>query len=100
MAHIYDIPVEPAYIKGKRATSRTEYPKGDVFRGFNAPSRFEGEVFDLEVFGRFLRLLMGLFAVFSRIIGFLLCMRRRSILMEVLDLTGKRFYRRWEYLGI
>ena len=62
MAHIYDIPVEPAYVNGKRATSRTEYPiKGDVFRGFNSPSRFEGEVFDLEVFGEIPKAIDGTF---------------------------------------
>jgi len=48
MAHIFDI---PAYIDGKRAITQTVFPKTDVFKGFNAPSRFEGEVFDLEVHG-------------------------------------------------
>jgi len=58
MAHIYDI---PAYVNGKRATSQTVYPKTDVFRGFNAPSRFEGEVFDLEVFGEIPKAINGTF---------------------------------------
>jgi carotenoid cleavage dioxygenase-like enzyme len=48
MAHIFDI---PAYLDGKRATSKTQFPRNDVFAGFNSPSRFEGEVFDLEVHG-------------------------------------------------
>ena len=48
MARIFGI---PAYIDGKRAVPQTVYPKTDVFKGFNAPSRFEGEVFDLEVYG-------------------------------------------------
>ena len=62
MAHIYDIPVEPAYLKGKRVTSRIEYPtKSGVFQGFNSPSRFEGEVFDLEVFGEIPKAIDGTF---------------------------------------
>lgn len=62
MAHIYDIPVEPVYVKGKRVISRIEYPpKSGVFQGFNAPSRFEGQVFDLEVFGEIPKAIDGTF---------------------------------------
>jgi carotenoid cleavage dioxygenase len=48
MAHIFDI---PAYVDGKRASSQTVFPSGEVFHGFNTPCRFEGQVFDLEVRG-------------------------------------------------
>ena len=58
MAHIYDI---PAYVDGKRVVGQTVYPKSDVFKGFNAPSRFEGEVFDLEVFGEIPKPIDGTF---------------------------------------
>ena len=58
MAHIFDI---PAYVEGKRAISQTIYPKSDVFNGFNSPSRFEGEVVDLEVFGEIPKVIDGTF---------------------------------------
>lgn len=53
MAHIYHIPavVEGSYVDGKRSTHPTVFPKSEVFEGFNAPSRFEGHVLDLEVLG-------------------------------------------------
>jgi carotenoid cleavage dioxygenase len=64
MAHIYHIPavVEGSYVDGKRSTHTTVFPKSEVFEGFNAPSRFEGHVLDLEVLGIFrgvLRMLTG-----------------------------------------
>jgi hypothetical protein len=48
MAHLFHI---PAYVDGKRAVSQTIYPQTEAFTGFNAPSRLEGEVFELEVYG-------------------------------------------------
>lgn len=49
MTHIYPI---PAYVEGKRASGETVFPKTDIFEVFNAPSRFEGHVLDLEVLVR------------------------------------------------
>ncbi|KAF3763849.1 carotenoid oxygenase [Cryphonectria parasitica EP155] len=56
MAHIFDL--APAikrsgYASGKlaRPCEATTFPDTDVFRGMNKPSRFEGDVFDLEVSG-------------------------------------------------
>jgi|SRR5579859_5895746 len=100
MAHIYDLPVEPAYVNGKRAISRTEYPKGDVFRGFNAPSRFVGEVFDLQVFGEIPKAIDGTFYRIQPDPRF------PPMYEEDIHFNGgirsdrKGIYYRWEYLGI
>lgn len=54
MAHIFDIaPAIKGYASGilARPGEATTFPDTDVFRGMNKPSRFEGDVFDLEVTG-------------------------------------------------
>lgn len=57
MAHIFDIAKEinadngPSYVNGKKVDSRPEFPKTSVFTGFNAPSRIEADITDLEVTG-------------------------------------------------
>jgi carotenoid cleavage dioxygenase-like enzyme len=59
MAHIFDI---PAYVEGKRVSKQTQYPKNsDVFKGFNSPTRYEGEIFDLEVYGEIPKAIDGTF---------------------------------------
>ncbi|KUI72511.1 Lignostilbene-alpha,beta-dioxygenase isozyme I [Cytospora mali] len=54
MAHIFDIaPAVKGYASGRLAKpgDATTFPDTDVFRGINKPSRFEGDIFDLEVTG-------------------------------------------------
>lgn len=54
MAHIFDIaPAVQGYAKGKltRPGEATTFPDTAVFSGMNKPSRFEGDIFDLEVTG-------------------------------------------------
>lgn len=53
MAHILDIApqVNTNYVGGRKQGRQVKYPDTDVFRGFNQPSRLEGDVFDLEVDG-------------------------------------------------
>lgn len=54
MAHIYDIaPTVKGYKSGRlaRPGEATNFPSTDVFSGMYKPSRFEGDVFDLEVTG-------------------------------------------------
>ncbi|KAH8886952.1 carotenoid oxygenase [Thozetella sp. PMI_491] len=52
MAHIFDIaPAIAQYTNGKKTGAQVKYPETDVFRGMNKPSRFEGDVFDLEFTG-------------------------------------------------
>ena len=64
MAHLFDIakPVNGSnYVGGRRADSLTRYPDTPVFAGFNAPSRFEGDVFELEVDGHIPKDINGTF---------------------------------------
>lgn len=54
MAHIFAIaPSVQGYKDGRlaRPGEATTFPKTGVFSGINAPSRLEGDVFDLEVSG-------------------------------------------------
>ncbi|KAM7186282.1 carotenoid oxygenase [Rhypophila sp. PSN 637] len=58
MAHIYDLapsvslPTTPNYTRNRLTTpSAVRFPQTDVFRSINTPSRFEGDVFDLEFSG-------------------------------------------------
>jgi carotenoid cleavage dioxygenase-like enzyme len=53
MAHLHSfIPEEPAnYVDGKKSSSQIKYPDTGFFKGFNKPTRFEGDIFDLEVSG-------------------------------------------------
>ncbi|KAK3376294.1 carotenoid oxygenase [Lasiosphaeria ovina] len=53
MAHIFDLAPEVSnYAGGQLAEpDRVRFPKTDAFRGMNKPSRFEGDVFDLEFTG-------------------------------------------------
>ncbi|KAK4182246.1 putative carotenoid oxygenase protein [Podospora australis] len=56
MAHIFtlapEIDTSPGYTSAHRVrTTPTQFPKTDVFRSMNSPSRLEGSVFDLEVTG-------------------------------------------------
>ena len=53
MAHIFDLAPEVSNYAGGRleAPDRVKFPATDVFRSMNKPSRFEGDVLDLEVTG-------------------------------------------------
>lgn len=55
MAHIHDlapqVTTQPNYVEGRKHGDRVKFPDTDVFKGFNLPSRLEGEVFDLEFDG-------------------------------------------------
>lgn len=55
MAHIHDIAPQVTtssnYAKGRRQTSQLKFPDTEVFRGFNTPSRIEGDIQDLEITG-------------------------------------------------
>lgn len=39
------------YVGGRRTGDQIKYPETEAFQGFNAPSRLEGEILDLEVEG-------------------------------------------------
>ncbi|KAF2165066.1 hypothetical protein M409DRAFT_55966 [Zasmidium cellare ATCC 36951] len=54
MAHIHDLAPQVAdnYAEGRRVNDQAKFPKTEVFSGFNAPCRLEGDVFDLEVDGK------------------------------------------------
>ena len=53
MAHILDIAqqVSPNYTGGKKSNNQVKFPETDVFKGFHAPCRLEGDLLDLEVDG-------------------------------------------------
>jgi carotenoid cleavage dioxygenase len=54
MAHIHDLAPQVSlsiYSGGKRQTNQLKFPDTDVFTGYHAPSRLEGDVIDLEVDG-------------------------------------------------
>lgn len=53
MAHIFDIAPEVSpYKEGRLAGPGVKFPDTPVFASMNKPSRFEGDVFDLEFTGR------------------------------------------------
>jgi carotenoid cleavage dioxygenase len=53
MAHIYEIAnsVEYPYVDGRKKGDEVRFPNTPVFQTFNAPSRLEGDIFDLEIDG-------------------------------------------------
>lgn len=55
MAHLFSLspPAIQAqnYTDGRKASAEVKFPDTGFFKGFNKPSRFEGEIFDLEVTG-------------------------------------------------
>jgi carotenoid cleavage dioxygenase len=53
MAHIYEIAnsVEYPYVDGRKRGNQVKFPNTPVFQTFNAPSRLEGDIFDLEISG-------------------------------------------------
>lgn len=55
MAHIHDLAQQVTaasnYTAGRRTGDQIKFPETEVFQGFNAPSRIEGEILDLEVDG-------------------------------------------------
>lgn len=56
MAHIFDLAPavkRPGYASGKLAEpgKATTFPESMAFMGMNKPSRFQGDIFDLEVTG-------------------------------------------------
>ena len=55
MAHIHDLAQQVSaksnYVAGRKTGNQLKFPETDVFQGFNAPSRLEGEIMDLEVEG-------------------------------------------------
>ncbi|KAK2750483.1 hypothetical protein FQN55_002083 [Onygenales sp. PD_40] len=56
MAHIYELAetlsASPNYINGVKSSSQSQFPATEAFRGFNKPSRLEGDIHDLEVTGQ------------------------------------------------
>lgn len=57
MAHIYDLAGQidvdvPAYTDGRKTGTKVKFPSTPVFGGFNAPSRLEGDIIDLEFTGQ------------------------------------------------
>lgn len=55
MAHIHDlapqVTVPSNYSNGKLHTNQLKFPDTDVFKGYNLPSRLEGDIQDLEIDG-------------------------------------------------
>src|ERR1700759_3723193 len=54
MAHIHDLAPQVSvsnYSSGKRQTIQLKFPDTDVFKGYHAPSRLEGDIIDLEIDG-------------------------------------------------
>lgn len=53
MAHIHALApqVSNSYTAGRKQGNQVKYPDTEAFQGFNAPSRLEGDVLDLEVDG-------------------------------------------------
>ncbi|KAL1649614.1 transcriptional regulatory protein rco1 [Diplodia intermedia] len=54
MAHIHDIAGEVEkrnYVNGVKVGDEVKFPETLAFSGFNKPSRFEGDIFELEVEG-------------------------------------------------
>ena len=62
MAHIFSLaPAVSNYTEGRLTGDGVKYPDTDVFRGMNKPSRFEGDIFDLEVTGQIPKEINGTF---------------------------------------
>ncbi|KAK3314143.1 carotenoid oxygenase [Apodospora peruviana] len=67
MAHIFDlepsVDVPASNYASNRLTSadRVQFPRTDVFRSMNKPSRFEGDIFDLEFSGTIPKEINGTF---------------------------------------
>lgn len=54
MAHIFTLApevVQSNYENGWRTGSQVKFPGTGAFQGFNAPSRLQAEIFDLEIDG-------------------------------------------------
>ncbi|CAI7581841.1 unnamed protein product [Penicillium pancosmium] len=53
MAHIQDLAalIKPAYAGGRKLDDRIKFPETGAFQGMNGPSRFEGDIFQLEIDG-------------------------------------------------
>jgi carotenoid cleavage dioxygenase-like enzyme len=53
MAHIFSLAHEvfPSYVDGRKTDSSVKFPETPFFQGFNQPSRFEGNIYELEVSG-------------------------------------------------
>ncbi|KAH6668899.1 9-cis-epoxycarotenoid dioxygenase-like protein [Halenospora varia] len=63
MAHIFSLAdeVAPSYHEGRKSESQVKFPETGFFQGFNKPSRFEGDIFELEVTGNIPRDINGTF---------------------------------------
>ncbi|KAK6865710.1 hypothetical protein PG995_002238 [Apiospora arundinis] len=64
MAHIHDLEPQVAnshYVNGRFNGDTSRFPDTEVFRGMNKPSRFEGDIFDLEVTGEIPKDINGTF---------------------------------------
>jgi carotenoid cleavage dioxygenase-like enzyme len=63
MAHIHSLApqISPNYVGGRKQGSQVKYPNTDAFKGFNALSRLEGDVFDLECDGEIPQEINGTF---------------------------------------
>lgn len=64
MAHIHALEPQVSnshYVNGRLNGSGSKFPDTPVFQGMNAPSRFEGDIFDLEVTGTIPRDINGTF---------------------------------------
>ncbi|KAK8873153.1 carotenoid oxygenase [Apiospora arundinis] len=64
MAHIHDLEPQVAnshYVNGRLNGDTSRFPDTEVFRGMNKPSRFEGDIFDLEVTGEIPKDINGTF---------------------------------------
>lgn len=54
MAHIHDLEPQVSvynYSGGRLSSNQLTFPKTQIFQGYHAPSRLEGDVVDLEVDG-------------------------------------------------
>ncbi|KAK8049185.1 hypothetical protein PG994_010915 [Apiospora phragmitis] len=64
MAHIHALEPQVAnshYVNGRLNSDTSKFPDTEVFRGMNKPSRFEGDIFDLEVTGEIPKEINGTF---------------------------------------
>lgn len=56
MAHIFELAesltAKPNYVDGVKRSNDPNFPRTEVFSGFNRPSRIEGDIHDLEVTGK------------------------------------------------
>ncbi|KAK8089453.1 hypothetical protein PG997_004414 [Apiospora hydei] len=73
MAHIHALEPQVAnshYVNGRLNSDTSKFPDTEVFRGMNKPSRFEGDIFDLEVTGEIPKEINGTFYLFEDDIHF------------------------------